>query len=546
MTTLFSIITPVLDPSAQEFEKCIASVQNQTHTNWQWCVADNGSLNPVITERLRNLAASDSRVNLKSLPTNLGISGGSNAALEQATGEFVVLLDHDDELTSDALATIADVIASVGSDVDYLYSDEEIVDTHGVRVVHFAKPAWSPSRFRAQMYCGHVSVLRTEIVRLVGGFRSEFDGSQDYDIVLRVVERARKIIHIPRVLYRWCSGEDSVALDPTGKPWAYAAGIKAVQAHCDRMGIEADVVETPTVGVHRLERRLRSQPLVSIIIPTACSEGLVWGKRDFLVHRCLRSIAKNSTYKNIEIVLIIDDLCQTADALAELCNSLDFKSVQVVHDLKPFNFSRKVNLGAFHAHGDRLLFLNDDTEVIAPGWIEAMLGLLEEGDVGAVGAALLHPDETYQHAGQYLNDKPHHVLYRHPFSDPGPMSCLLTERECGGVTAACVMTRRDVFEAVGGFCEDLPNNYNDVDFSLKVRSHDLRVVWTPEARLWHHESSTRLKYASKFDSARSNHVLKFEHEFMRRRWQREMASDPYLTDALCNAHDIPPTFPLFR
>ncbi len=500
----------------------------------------------MITERLRALAASDSRVTLTSLPTNLGISGGSNAALEHTTGEFVVLLDHDDELTSDALATIAEVIASVGDDVDYLYSDEEIIDTEGVRVVRFAKPAWSPSRFRSQMYCGHVSVLRTEIVLSVGGFRSEFDGSQDYDLVLRVVERARKIIHIPRVLYRWRSGEDSVALDPSGKPWAYAAGIKAVQAHCDRIGIEADVVATETVGVHRLARRLHSQPLVSIIIPTACSEGLVWGKRDSLVHRCLWSIAEKSTYKNVEIVLIVDDHCQTSDHLAEVCTELEFPASQIVQDSQPFNFSRKVNLGAFHARGDRLLLLNDDTEVIAPGWIEAMLGLLEEGDIGAVGAALLHPDKTYQHAGQYLNEKPHHVLYRHPFSDPGPMSCLLTERECGGVTAACVMTRRDVFEAVGGFCEDLPNNYNDVDFSLKVRSHDLRVVWTPEARLWHHESSTRLKYARQFDSARSNHVLEYEHEFMRRRWQRELVSDPYLTDALCNDHDTSPEFPLFR
>jgi GT2 family glycosyltransferase len=312
------------------------------------------------------------------------------------------------------------------------------------------------------------------------------------------------------------------------------------------MGIEATVEATEIVGVHRLRRRFSSYPLVSIIIPTAGSIGSVWGHRALMVDRCFESIQSSTSYPNYEIVCVVDEHWRGQDSVEHFMDRYESERVRFFSDSGSFNFSRKVNLGAFHARGDRIVLLNDDTEIITEDWLEAMLGVLNEGDVGAVGAALLHPDGTLQHGGQYMNRMPHHILYGFPFSEPGPMSCAHLERECSGVTAACEMVRRDVFEAVGGFCEELANNYNDVDFSLKVREMGMRVVWTPWARLWHHESTSRLAAARVNDSSRSNAVQAYEKEFIRVRWQETLVNDPYVSESLRVDFDTPIAYPQHR
>jgi GT2 family glycosyltransferase len=305
-----------------------------------------------------------------------------------------------------------------------------------------------------------------------------------------------------------------------------------VQAHCDRVGIAAVVETTDMPGVHRLVRSVRTEPLVSVIIPTRGTHGPAWGEPRAFVVECVRSLLERSTYRNVEVVCVYD--AATPQDVVDTLAQLDPRRVRLVEYHGDFNFSRKVNIGAFHARGDRLLFLNDDTEVISEGWIEAMLRLIEEGDVGVVGARLLFPNRTVQHGGQFMPSGPGHTLVGSVADDPGPQYALLVERECEGVTAACSMMRRDVFELVGGFTERLANNFNDVDLCLKVRSHGMRIVWTPFAELWHFESVSR-----------DNTVSEYELGFLHARWETAMARDRYFAPNLI----VPPRTwdrPLFR
>ncbi len=527
----FSIVTPVYDPPADRMDACIASVLGQSFDDWEWCLVDDCSTRADVVPRLRELAASDSRIKLVCRSQNGGIVAASNDALGVAVGEWVVLLDHDDELTPDALSTFCNVLNET-NDVDFMYSDEEVREETGRLIDTFEKPAWSPGRLRSQMYTGHLTAYRRSVINQVGGFRDEFNGSQDYDLALRVSEVSRRILHVPKVLYRWVAGPASVVNNAGAKTWAFDAGIRAVQAHCDRVGIMATVSATSIPGVHRLDATESSSELVSIIIPTRGDVGVAHGLRQSFVLRCIESIMERSTYSNFEVVCVYDTATD-GNVLSHL-RALESERVRLIEFDEPFSFSRKSNLGAFHARGNRLIFLNDDTEVITSGWIEALLRPIEEGDVGMVGARLLFEDGTLQHAGQFMKDIPDHVLYRVPGDLPGPMSIARVERECEGVTAACALIRRDVFEFVGGFSEDLANNYNDVDLCLKVRELDLRIIWTPFAELWHFESSSR-------DAS----VSGYEHEFMARRWSHRMHADPYFVPSITN----PPrewTPPLFR
>ncbi len=511
-----SILTPVYRPDPARFDACIASVVGQVNTDWQWCITDDGSGEEWIVERLNALSSSDPRVDVFHRSENGGIVQASADSLARATAEWVVLLDHDDELVWDALDCLVRVIDST-EDADFIYSDEALVDESGAIIDTFEKPAWSPSRLRSQMYTGHLAAYRTSVVRLVGGFREGFDGAQDYDLALRVSEVARRVIHIPKPLYRWVAGEASVVNNPDAKRWAYEAGVRAVQAHCERVGIDAVVEETEMPGVHRLRDRSQESPLISIIIPTRGTVGIAFGRRESMVLRSVRSIVDNSSYTNYEIICVCDET--TPRTVVTALRSMHDRLRIIMFD-EPFNFSRKINLGVFFAGGDRLLLVNDDVEVVTPDWIEAMLRPISEGDVGIVGAKLLFEDSTIQHAGQFMDHLPHHVLVGLPGHLPGPMSTLLVERECQGVTAACALIRRDVFERVGGFTERLPNNYNDVDFCLKVREAGMRIVWTPFAELFHFESSSR-------DAT----VTDDEIDFLKRRWKSQLENDPYFTPA---------------
>ena len=513
MTPRYSVITPVYNPPPDVLRACIESVRNQWLGDWQLCLVDDASTAPGVHEVLRDAAAIDRRIEVRYRDRNGGIVEASNDALEMATGTWVAFLDHDDLLTPHALAAV-DAIVETDETIDYCYSDEDHIDRGGRFFDPFHKPDWSPERLRSQNYTCHLSVMRRSLVDEVGRFRHGFDGAQDYDLILRVTERARRVEHAQQVLYHWRMGEGSTSGDATSKPYAYEAGRRAVADHCARVGIDAEVEPGAILGVQRLRRRVHGEPLVSIVIPTRGSVGRVWGVDRIFVIDAVRSVVERSTYQHVEIVVVADVAMDPA-IVTEL-DALAGDRLRVVWYDKPFNFSDKVNVGALAATGDLLLFLNDDIEVIDADWLETMVAIAQEDDVGAVGARLLFADGTLQHAGHLYNGGPTHIFGGRGGDEIGPSGLLVVQREVSGVTAACLMTRREVFESVGGFTTSLPENFNDVDFCLKLRHRDLRIVYTPYASLHHFESQTRVPL-----------VKQFEIDFIMARWAHPLAVDPY-------------------
>jgi len=509
----FSILTPVYEPPAGALDEMLASVMGQTWGDWELIAVNDASPSPRVAEQLNAAAALDPRIRVVHREENGGITVASQQALEVATGDFVVLVDHDDSLALWALASVAAAL-DADPDIDYLYTDEDKISVEGHYVEPFYKPDWSPERLRAQNYCCHLSVLRRSLALDVGGFRPGFEGSQDYDIVLRVTEQARRVCHLPEVLYHWRKVPMSVASNPEAKPYAYEAGLRAVQDHCDRVGIDAVVESDELLGTYRVRRRLAGEPLVSIIIPTRGSSGRIWGVERCYVVEAVRSVLDVGTYTNVEFVVVADT--DTPDEVVATLERLAGDRLRLVWFDGSFNFSEKVNLGRVHASGDLLLLLNDDVEVITPDFIEAMAPLAQESDVGSVGAKLLFSDGTLQHAGHVYTGHASHVFLRRDGNEPGPSALLAVQRECVGVTAACLMTRPEVFDEVGGFSPVLAANFNDVDFALKLRHVGYRNVWTPHARLFHFESVTR-----------DPTVSDDEHDAIKRRWLPQLSADPY-------------------
>jgi GT2 family glycosyltransferase len=509
----FSVITPVYETPIPILRACLDSVLAQTLGDWEMCLVDDASPSEVVRATLAEYAAADPRFKVAHRLVNGGIVAATDDAFALATGEFLVLLDHDDLVEPHALAEVA-AVADAHPDLDYCYSDEDHLTAAGIPWNPFYKPDWSPERFRSQMYTCHLSVLRRSLVEEVGGMRPGFDGAQDYDLVLRVTERARYIHHIPEVLYHWRELETSTAAGNT-KPYAWDAGRRAVQEHCDRAGIDAvvEAVEHP-LGTYRLHRRVHGEPLVSIVIPTRGTARRVWGVTRTLVVDAVRGVMERSTYRNVEIV-VVADRATPASTVARLRDVAGDRLRLVWWD-RPFNFAEQVNWGAAHATGEYLLFLNDDVEVVTPGWVEEMLGIAQEPDVGVVGAKLLFADGRLQHGGHVYAGSPRHIFFLQDGEELGPFALLRVTRECSGVTAACALVPTDVFEEVGGFCPELPNNFNDVDFSLKVRSKGYRIVWTPHAVLYHFESMSR-----------EPRVSEEEHAYLDRRWLPQLNADPY-------------------
>jgi len=302
---LFSVITPVYNPPVDVLEETVRSVLAQRFRDWELILVDDCSPNPAVRDVLRGLAASDERIRLIERETNGHIVAASNDGIDAARGEFIALLDHDDLLVPRSLMAMSRAIAA-NPDVDYLYSDERLVNQDGSPRGDFVKPAWSPERLRGQMYTCHLSVLRTSVVREVGGFHEGFDGSQDHDLVLRVTERARRVVHVPRVLYKWRAVPGSVVMDPQAKPYAWEAGLKAVQAHLDRVGAEATADFGVRTGVYELNRRLSDAVRLSVVIPTRGTEGLVWGERRCFVVEAVRSVLEQGGHDNIEVVVVHD------------------------------------------------------------------------------------------------------------------------------------------------------------------------------------------------------------------------------------------------
>jgi len=531
---LFSIVTPVYDTPADVLAAMLRSVRGQRFEDWELCLVDDCSTEPHVAAMLERAQGEDPRIRVCHREVNGGIVAASNDALAMATGEFVALLDHDDELHPKALERVAAAIEA-DPEADYIYTDEDKIDRAGRSSGPFFKPDWSPERMRTQMYTCHLSVMRRRLVEEVGGFDGEFEGSQDWDLVLKVSERARAVVHVPEVLYHWRTLETSTAgAGEEAKPWAFEAGTRAVQAHCERVGLPAKVerdLEVP--GVYHLRPRLQREPLVSIVIPTAGGSREVRFEQVVLVEHCLRSIVETSTYENYEVVCVTDDGIdpRLAASLREIAGD----RVRFVPCEGPFNFSAKINRGAVHSEGERLLLLNDDMEVVAPDWIERMVMYLELEEIGAVGARLILEDGRPQHVGILFENLgyPGHIYHGFSPEFRGYSNNVLVAQNYLAVTAACLMTSRGAFEEVGGFSTLLPNNYNDMDFCLKLGARGRRVVYDPDTVLYHFESSSR-----------NNEVEDWEKEFLRGRWLHLTAVDPATNPAL--RHGLPRIGPYLR
>ncbi|MBC7519312.1 MAG: glycosyltransferase [Microbacteriaceae bacterium] len=508
MTTkrpFFSVVTPVYNVALDILAETIQSVTSQAWPDWQLILIDDLSPNQAVRDFLATAAAADDRISVIYRDTNGGISAASNDGLAAATGEYVALLDHDDLLAHGALAQVAAVLLA-DPKIDYLYTDEDKVDLLGNHFETFAKPDWSPERLRSQMYCAHLSVVRLQLARDVGGFNSAYDGSQDHDFILKVTERAGRIHHLAEVLYHWRAIPESTASSGEAKPYTWHAGLAAVRAHVERIGLDATVELGGWFGTYAVHRRLDPTTRVSIVIPTRGTRGFVRGDSRSFVVEAVRSILAKTQHPNFEVV-VVADVSTPADTMAELHELLAERLVVVPYN-KPFNFSEKCNLGFLASTGDIVVMLNDDVEVIADNFLAELCGALSEKDVGMTGAYLLYESGMVQHAGHRYAERGYkHAFHEHSLGDPGPFCALTVDREVSGLTAACIAMRREVFVEVGGFSERLPANFNDVDLSLKVRAAGYRLVWLNRVRLYHFESQSRVAK-----------VHQWELDILRQRW----------------------------
>jgi GT2 family glycosyltransferase len=477
---LISIVTPVFDTDETWLRRAVESVRGQIYPHWELLLVNDGSSKAHVRTVLDEYAALEPRARVTHLPDNQGIAAASNVGLGLARGEFVALLDHDDELPPDALLEVARRLDE-DPGIDLVYSDEDKIDADGRHAEPFFKPDWSPDLLLSMNYITHLSVFRRSLLENVGGFRAGFDGSQDYDLLLRVTERARRIAHIPRILYHWRKVPGSVAAFPGAKPLAFEAGRRALAEAVRRRGREARV-EVVRPGLYAVRYRLARTPLVSIIIPTR--------DRWALLDQCLRSIEERTSHAPYEI-LVLDNGTTEPQALAGL-DQLS-RRWRVYRCPGPFNFSALNNLGAAEARGEHLVFLNNDTQVVTPDWLTALLEHAERPEVGAVGARLHYPDGRIQHAGLVLGvgGVADHAFKGLPGDRIMHFGLPDTVRDVSAVTAACMMVPRRAFDAVGGFDERLQVALNDVDLCLRLRARGYRIVYTPFAVLYHHESSTR-------------------------------------------------------
>jgi GT2 family glycosyltransferase len=519
---LISVILPVYNVPEVYLRACIDSVIHQIYQNWELCIADDASPKPHVKKVLAEYAARDPRIKVVYLPTNSNISAASNAALKLATGEHVALLDHDDELSEQALFAMAEALVN-DPQLDMIYSDEDKLSPAGKHVDPFFKPDWSPEYFMACMYTCHLGVYRTELIRSLGGWRSEFDGAQDYDLVLRIISQTTKILHIPDILYHWRVLPTSTASHSSAKPEAYGRAGKALESHLARLGRKGRVEDGPSIGFHRVRYEIQGNPLVSIVIPSACKRVQLRGRETWFVLECVSSIRKRSSYTNLEIIVLDND-----DISDELLAELRPYDIRLIPFKEPFNLARKMNLGAFSAKGEQLIILNDDIEVISKDWIQSMLEFSQWPEIGAVGAQLLFPDGTQQHNGvTVLEGNPGHPFYQFPGEHQGYFLSSQVHRNWSAVTGACMMTRADVFKSVGGFSEKFPVNYNDVDYCLKVLKAGHRVVHMPYAKLYHHESVSVKRTGE-------HELTAFKDE-----WLKALPRDPYYNPNLSmNACDF--------
>lgn len=478
---LISIITPVYGVAPQYLEKLIQSVKQQWYVNWELILIEDAGPNPETRSYLQ--ALKDPRIKVRLLERNGGIAAASNMAIELAKGTYAVFLDHDDEITPDALYEVAKAINQY--DPDLIYSDEDKIDAHGNYSDPFFKPDWSPDAMMSIMYTCHLCCIKTDLIRSTGGLRSQFDGAQDYDLVLRVSEVAQRIHHIPKVLYHWRVLPSSIASGIEAKPYASDAVRLLKEDALKRRGLSGIVEPVDGMpGQFRINYLPHNEALISIIIPTRDNVGIL--------SQCLESILEHTRYDNYEILLVDNQSADDA-ALAYYESVKAHARIRLLRYPHPFNYSAINNFAAGQAQGEYLLFLNDDTQVESADWLERMLGFAQQTHAGAVGAKLLFPaTRRIQHCGVVnLADGPGHAFYNACASTPLYFGRNLLDWNWLAVTGACLLVHRGKFEAIGGFDEELPVAYNDIDLCIRLHKAGWHNLVCAAAQLLHHESVSR-------------------------------------------------------
>lgn len=513
----FSIAVPLYQTKEKYLREMIESVQAQTYTNWELCLADGSgrehSLQPVVGEYI----AKDKRIKYCLLDSNEGIAGNTNEALKMADGDFVVLTDHDDLLSPEALYQCAKAVQKEPQ-TDVIYSDEDKVDMSGRKFFepHF-KSDYNIDLLCTMNYICHLFVVRKDVMEQAGLFESCYDGAQDHDFILRCTEKAEHIVHIPKVLYHWRSHMQSTSENPESKLYAFENGCKAVKAHYDRIGVPAEVVQGPFYGMYRTKYLWKEQPLVSIIIPN----------KDHVadLRKCMDSIEEKSVYRNFEFVIVENN--STEEETFAYYKEIETRdNVNVLYYKGDFNYSKINNFGVVQAKGEYILLLNNDTEMIEPDSIKEMLDVCMRPDVGIVGAKLIFEDNTIQHAGVIIGfgGVAGHAFIGQDRDDNGYFSRIISVQDLSAVTAACLMVRRSVFDEVEGLNEEFKVAFNDIDFCLKVRKAGYLVVYNPYAQFYHYESKSR----GQEDSA--DKVARFQQEIglFGERWGELLEhGDPY-------------------
>lgn len=528
--SLFSIITPLYNTHTLHLRKMIESVQAQTYVHWELCLADGSDGKHAKVEMVcREYAQSDARIHYKKLTRNYGISGNTNECLKMAQGEYVALLDQDDILSPAALFRMMQVVDE--QEPDLIYTDEARFlspDPNSIFVIHF-KPDFGIDNLRANNYLCHFTAYKRELLDVVGPYRSQYDGSQDHDMMLRIAAVTNNIVHIPEVLYLWRGHPNSVSLDISAKSNAPAAGRQAVYDSLKARGIDADVENDQRVStIYHVRYQLKGTPKVSIVIPTCDNIRYL--------RKCLESIESLSTYANYEIILV-ENNSKKDDTFAYYREAQDrWQNVKVVYWPGPWNWSAINNFGVQAATGDHYLLLNNDTQVITPSWIEEMLMYAQRSDVGIVGAKLIYANNTIQHAGAIIGlggGVVGHAFSGMAHEETGYANRMLYAQNLSAVTGACIMIRRDVWNQLGGVDEKLAVCCNDIDLCLRARKKGYLVVWTPHAELYHFESRSR----GLDDTPRKMDRARKERELFWERWEEDYGQgDPYYNPNLSLLH----------
>ena len=514
----FSILVPLYNTPEKYLTAMINSVIDQTYGDWELCLADGSDVeHAYVGEVCRKYAKKDRRIKYQKLKENLGISENTNACIDMADGDYIGLFDHDDLLHPFALFEYMQVICN--ENADFIYSDENTFhDTPDDAYWPHFKPDFAPDTLRSYNYICHFSVFKKQLLEKAGGyFQKEYDGSQDYDLILRLTENAEHIVHIPKVMYYWRSHKESTASDIAAKPYTMDAARKAIAAHLERIGLKGEVMNSVIPSTYKVQYEIDDNPLVSIVIPN----------KDHIedLSKCLNSIQDKSTWKNWEVVVVENNSTEpsTFEYYKEIEND---ERIRVVRWEREFNYSAINNFGVRAAKGEYILLLNNDIEIITPDWIEQMLMFVQRKDVGAAGAMLYYPDDTVQHAGVILGiggvaGHSHKYFKRGEY---GYASRMTIAQNLSAVTAACILIKRKVWDEINGLDEGFAVAFNDVDLCMRIRKAGYLIVWTPYAELYHYESKSR----GLEDNPEKQKRFKGEIDRFMDRWGKELENgDPY-------------------